>query len=53
MDKIAEVEIYSDGDLYRIVIRSTSGEEFPLEGEDLEELLEQLSTEMEERFQNR
>lgn len=50
MDKLGEVNIYHDGESFRVVITYANGDELILEGEDLEEILEQLATEMSDKY---
>ncbi|MCL4447079.1 MAG: hypothetical protein M1556_00960 [Candidatus Thermoplasmatota archaeon] len=50
MQKLGEVNVYHDGETFRVVISYSSGDELVLEGEDLEEILEQLATEMSDKY---
>ena len=48
--RLAEVEISKDGDVYLARIILPSGEVINLENEDFEEVLEQVSNDLNERF---
>ena len=50
MDKMAEVEISKDGELYLARITLPTGEVITLENEDFEEVLEQVANDLQERF---
>ena len=50
MQKLGEVDVYHDGETFRVVISYSNGDELVLEGEDLEEILEQLATEMSDKY---
>jgi hypothetical protein len=50
MQKLAEVDVYHDGESFKVVITNPNGDELILEGDELEEILEQLATEMSDRF---
>lgn len=50
MQKLGEVDVYHDGEAFRVVISYSNGDELVLEGEDLEEILEQLATEMSDKY---
>jgi|GEM_PF-925618 TfoX/Sxy family transcriptional regulator of competence genes len=50
MQKLGEVNIYHDGETFKVVISYANGDELILEGEDLEETLEQLATEMSDKY---
>ncbi len=50
MQKLGEVDVYHDGESFRVVISYSNGDELVLEGEDLEEILEQLATEMSDKY---
>lgn len=49
-DKLAEVEITKDGELYYAKIMLPSGEIVTLENEDFEEVIEQIANDLQERF---
>ncbi|MCL4350056.1 MAG: hypothetical protein M1414_05075 [Candidatus Thermoplasmatota archaeon] len=48
--RLAEVEISKEGDIYLARIILPSGEVINLENEDFEEVLEQVSNDLNERF---
>ncbi|MGC8562365.1 MAG: hypothetical protein ACP5UZ_02975 [Thermoplasmata archaeon] len=50
MQKLGEVDVYHDGETFRVVISYSNGDELVLEGDDLEEILEQLATEMSDKY---
>ena len=50
MQKLGEVDVYHDGESFRVVISYSNGDELVLEGEDLEEILEQLATELSDKY---
>lgn len=50
MQKIGEINVYHDGETFRLVISYASGDEIVLEGDDLEEILEQMATEMSDKY---
>ena len=49
-DKLAEVEISKDGEIYYAKVILPSGEIVTLENEDFEEVLEQIANDLQERF---
>lgn len=49
-DKMAEVEITKDGEIYYAKIILPSGEVVSLENEDFEEVLEQIANDLQERY---
>ncbi|HLH85630.1 MAG TPA: hypothetical protein VKU79_02055 [Thermoplasmataceae archaeon] len=49
-DKLAEVEISKDGEMYYAKIILPSGEVLTLENEDFEEVLEQVANDLQDRF---
>ncbi|MCL5783552.1 MAG: hypothetical protein M1476_06560 [Candidatus Thermoplasmatota archaeon] len=49
-DKLAEVEISKDGEMYYAKIILPSGEVVTLENEDFEEVLEQVTNDLQDRF---
>ncbi|MCL4337700.1 MAG: hypothetical protein M1129_05275 [Candidatus Thermoplasmatota archaeon] len=49
-EKLAEVEISKDGEMYYAKIILPSGEVVTLENEDFEEVLEQVANDLQERF---
>jgi hypothetical protein len=49
-DKMAEVEISKDGEMYYAKIILPSGEVITLENEDFEEVLEQVANDLQDRF---
>jgi Flp pilus assembly CpaF family ATPase len=51
-ERIAEVEISKDGDIYLARITLPSGEVVNLENEELEDILEQIANDLGERFSN-
>ncbi|MCL4437801.1 MAG: hypothetical protein M1616_00330 [Candidatus Thermoplasmatota archaeon] len=51
-DKLAEVEISKDGEIYFAKILLPSGEVITLENEDFEEVLEQVANDLQERYSN-
>ncbi|MCL5785385.1 MAG: hypothetical protein M1151_01785 [Candidatus Thermoplasmatota archaeon] len=51
-DKLAEVEISKDGEMYIAKILLPSGELVNLENEDFEEVLEQIANDLQERYSN-
>ncbi len=50
MDKMAEVEISKDGEVYFARITLPTGEVVTLENEDFEEVLEQVANDLQERY---
>ncbi len=50
MQKLGEVDVYHDGESFRVVISYSNGDELVLEGENLEEILEQLATELSDKY---
>ncbi|WP_393970808.1 hypothetical protein OXIME_001043 [Oxyplasma meridianum] len=49
-DKLAEVEISKDGEMYYAKIFLPTGEVMTLENEDFEEVLEQVANDLQDRF---
>lgn len=49
-NRLAEVEIIKDGDIYYAKIVLPSGEVVTLENEDFEEVLEQIANDLQERY---
>ncbi|MHB8548923.1 MAG: hypothetical protein ACYDAZ_07095 [Thermoplasmataceae archaeon] len=49
-DKLAEVEISKDGEMYIARIVLPTGEVVSLENEDFEEVLEQVANDLQERY---
>ena len=49
-EKLAEVEISKDGEIYYAKVILPSGEIVTLENEDFEEVLEQIANDLQERF---
>ena len=49
-EKLAEVEISKDGEMYYAKIILPSGEVVTLENEDFEEVLEQVANDLQDRF---
>lgn len=49
-EKMAEVEISKDGEMYYAKIVLPSGEVITLENEDFEEVLEQVANDLQDRF---
>ncbi|MHB1649657.1 MAG: hypothetical protein ACYCSA_01010 [Thermoplasmataceae archaeon] len=49
-DKLAEVEISKDGEMYYAKIFLPTGEVLTLENEDFEEVLEQVANDLQDRF---
>lgn len=49
-EKLAEVEISKDGEMYYAKIIMPTGEVITLENEDFEEVLEQIANDLQERF---
>lgn len=49
-EKLAEVEISKDGEMYFAKIVLPSGEVVTLENEDFEEVLEQVANDLQDRF---
>ena len=49
-DKLAEVEISKDGEMYYAKIILPSGEVVTLENEDFEEVIEQVTNDLQDRF---
>ncbi len=49
-EKLAEVEISKDGEMYYAKIVLPSGEVVTLENEDFEEVLEQVANDLQDRF---
>ena len=49
-DKLAEVEISKDGEIYYAKVILPSGEIVTLENEDFEEVLEQIANDLQERL---
>jgi hypothetical protein len=49
-DKLAEVEITKDGEIYYVKIMLPTGEIVTLENEDFEEVIEQIANDLQERF---
>lgn len=49
-DKLAEVEISKDGEMYYAKIILPTGEVVTLENEDFEEVLEQVANDLQDRF---
>lgn len=49
-DKLAEVEISKDGEIYYAKIMLPTGEIITLENEDFEEVVEQIANDLQERF---
>lgn len=49
-EKLAEVEISKDGEMYYAKIVMPSGEVVTLENEDFEEVLEQIANDLQERY---
>ncbi|MEM4090177.1 MAG: hypothetical protein QXQ46_05430 [Thermoplasmatales archaeon] len=50
MQKLGEVDVYHDGETFRVLISYPNGDELVLEGDDLEEILEQLATELSDKY---
>ena len=51
-DRLAEVEISKDGDIYLARITLPSGEVVNLENDQFEDILEQIANDLGERFSN-
>jgi Flp pilus assembly CpaF family ATPase len=51
-DRLAEVEISKDGDVYQARITLPSGEVVNLENEQFEDILEQIANDLGERVSN-
>ncbi len=49
-DKLAEVEISKDGDIYYVKITLPNGEVVSMENESFEEVLEQIANDLQERY---
>ncbi len=49
-EKLAEVEISKDGEMYYAKIILPTGEVVTLENEDFEEVLEQVANDLQDRF---
>ncbi len=49
-DKLAEVQITKDGEIYYAKIMLPTGEIVTLENEDVEEVIEQIANDLQERF---
>ncbi|MEM0138865.1 MAG: hypothetical protein QW100_03990 [Thermoplasmatales archaeon] len=50
MQKLGEVDVYHDGETFRVLISYPNGDELVLEGDDLEDILEQLATELSDKY---
>lgn len=51
-ERLAEVEISKDGDIYIARITLPTGEVVNMENEELEDVLEQIANDLGERFSN-
>ncbi|MCL4327440.1 MAG: hypothetical protein M1149_03935 [Candidatus Thermoplasmatota archaeon] len=49
-ERMAEVEISKEGDVYYAKVTLPTGEVISLENEDFEEVLEQIANDLQERF---
>ncbi|AAT43743.1 hypothetical protein [Picrophilus oshimae] len=49
-DKLAEVEISKDGDIYYVRITLPNGDVVNMENESFEEVLEQIANDLQERY---
>ncbi|MGC8585567.1 MAG: hypothetical protein ACP5L4_05565 [Thermoplasmata archaeon] len=52
MKKLFDVEIIKDGDLFIARITMPDGDTNTIESEDIEELLDHLNSELEDKFSN-
>ncbi len=50
VERLADIEIVKDGDIYQARITLPSGDVVTVENEDFEEILEQIANDIQERY---